>query len=75
MGITATKTCGLLKDTETYFTGLHLLVHYISVNVPLMHEYGTYCPCITPIWDKAQEQAAKQPDIQSRMKQTFWQAM
>jgi hypothetical protein len=25
-----------------YFTSVHLLVHYISVNIPLMHGHGTY---------------------------------
>jgi hypothetical protein len=25
------------------FNGVHLLVHHVSVNSPLMHVHGTYC--------------------------------
>jgi hypothetical protein len=27
---------------KAYFTSVHLLVHYISANIPLMHRHGTY---------------------------------
>jgi len=27
---------------KAYFTSRHLLVHYISVNIPLMHRYRTH---------------------------------
>lgn len=27
---------------KVYLTSVHLLVHYISVNIPLMHRHGIY---------------------------------
>lgn len=36
-------TCILLITyAESYFNRVYLLVHYVTVNVPLMHKYGTY---------------------------------
>jgi len=27
---------------KAYFTSVYLMVHYISVKIPLMHRHGTY---------------------------------
>ena len=32
----------LLMYVKVYFTSVHLMVHYISVNIHLTHEYGTH---------------------------------
>jgi len=32
---------------KAYFTSVHLLVHYISVNIPLMHGQGMYFPSLS----------------------------
>jgi hypothetical protein len=39
----ATKTCRhLIIYVKAYVMSVHLLVHYISVNTPLIHGYGIY---------------------------------
>jgi hypothetical protein len=43
MVVEAAGTCRcLVIYVIAYFTSLHLLVHYKSVNIFLMHVYGTY---------------------------------
>jgi hypothetical protein len=38
----ANGTCkSLIIYVKAYFTSVHLLVHYISVKIALMHRYGT----------------------------------
>jgi hypothetical protein len=37
------ETCkSLIIYVKAYFTGACLLVHYISVNIALVHRYGTF---------------------------------
>jgi len=38
----ASETCkSLIIYIKAYFTSAHLLVYYISVNIALVHRYGT----------------------------------
>jgi len=36
------KFMTLLIYVKTYVTSVHVLVYYISVNIPVMHKYGSY---------------------------------
>jgi len=38
MAVKATETCNwLIIYVKAYFTGVHFLAQYMSVNIPLMH--------------------------------------